>query len=187
MGATAHFVIYGLATVVAITLLVRAFLGAHAYFKLRGKRLITCPENQKTAAVNVDARRASLEAVARKPHLRLSECSRWPEKQACGQQCLRQIELAPEDCLVRTIVTRWYEGKKCAICGRLIQEVEWMGHKPTLLDSERRTVHWDAVAAERLPEYFTTHAPVCWDCHVAETLRREHPELITERPEVRGS
>jgi hypothetical protein len=33
-----------------------------------------------------------------------------------------------------------------------------------------------------LPEVFLTYAPVCWDCHIAETLRREHPELIVDRP-----
>ena len=182
MGVTGHFVVYALATAVVIFILLRAFLGARAYLKFRGKRLITCPENEKPAAVNGDAKRAGAEALAGTPHLRLSECSRWPEKRNCGQECLRQIELAPEGCLVRTIVTQWYEGKHCTVCGRLIHEVEWMGHKPALLDPQRRTVHWDAVAAERLPEYFETHAPVCWDCHIAETLRREHPELITERP-----
>lgn len=187
MGASGQFVIYGLVALLAAFVLLRVILGARAFFKFRGKRLITCPENKHPAAVNVDARRAGAEALAGAPHLRLSECSRWPEKRDCGQECLRQIELAPEGCLVKSIVTKWYEGKHCAICGRLIREVEWLGHKPALLDPQRKTVHWDAVAAERLPEYFTTHAPVCWDCHVAETLRREHPELITERPRLHGS
>jgi hypothetical protein len=27
-----------------------------------------------------------------------------------------------------------------------------------------------------------THVPVCWDCRVAKTFRREHPELLTDRP-----
>jgi len=186
MGTVGLFVIYGLVVLVVAFLLFRAVLGARSYFKFRGKRLITCPENEKPAAVSVDARRAGVEALVETPHLRLSECSRWPEKRDCGQQCLRQIELAPEGCLVRTIVTKWYEGKKCAICGRLIHEVEWMGHKPALLDPEQRTVYWDAVAAEKLPEYFTTHQPLCWDCHVAQTLRREHPELVVERPWRQG-
>jgi hypothetical protein len=55
------------------------------------------------------------------------------------------------------------------------------------LDPEQKTVYWDAVAAEKLPEYFTTHEPICWDCHVAQTLRREHPELVVERPWRQGS
>lgn len=187
MGTAGHLVIYGLAAVVGGFVLFRAALGARSYFKFHGKRLITCPENEKPAAVNVDAKRVAADALKGAPHLRLSECSRWPEKRNCGQECLRQIELAPDGCLVRTIVTHWYEGKRCAICGKLIHEVEWMGHKPALLDPEQKTVYWDAVAAEKLPEYFATHAPVCWDCHVAETFRHEHPELVTERPWRRDS
>jgi len=187
MGTAAHFVTYGLAALVGGFGLFRAVLGTRSYFKLRGKRLITCPENEEPAAVDIDAKRAGAEALKGTPHLRLSECSRWPEKRNCGQECLRQIELAPDGCLVRSIVTHWYEGKHCAICGKLIHEVEWMGHKPALLDPDQKTVYWDAVAAEKLPEYFATHAPVCWDCHVAETLRHEHPELVTERPWRRDS
>ena len=101
---------------------------------------------------------------------------------ACGQECLSQIEHSPEDCLVRTIVTHWYAGKACAACGKPIHEVEWQGHKPALLDPEGNTVFWDQIRTERLPEVFTTHAPICWDCHIAATLLREHPEVITHRP-----
>ncbi len=182
MEISVHFVAYALAGLVVAFGLLWVALGVRRYLKLRGKRLVTCPQNQKPAAVSVDAQRAGAQALVGDSHLRLRECSRWPEKRNCGQECLKQIELAPEDCLVRNIVTNWYEGKHCAICGELIHDVEWMGHKPALLDPQRSTVHWDAVAAEKLPEYFTTHAPVCWDCHVAMTLRREHPELVTERP-----
>ena len=156
--------------------------GVRAYLKFRGKRLVTCPETQRPAAVEVDSKHTALEAVVGEPHLRLSECSRWPERQDCGQQCLKQIELAPEDCLVKTIMTQWYVGKTCAYCGKVIHEVEWLGHKPGLMNPEHKTVYWDAVTAEKLPEVFSTHAPVCWDCHIAQTLRREHPDLIVDRP-----
>ena len=27
-----------------------------------------------------------------------------------------------------------------------------------------------------------THLPVCWNCHIAESFRREHPELVVDRP-----
>jgi hypothetical protein len=33
-----------------------------------------------------------------------------------------------------------------------------------------------------LQETFATHQPVCWDCHIAQTFRREHAELVTDRP-----
>jgi hypothetical protein len=168
--------------VVAIAfLLPRAVRATRSYFKFRGKRLVTCPETQRPAAVEVDAAKAAVAGATRAQHLELSQCSRWPEKAGCGQECLRQIEAAPFDCLVRTIVTRWYEGKACAICGKIIHEVEWLGHKPALRNPEGKTVYWDSIAAEKLPEVFATHGPVCWDCHIAETLLREHPELVVVR------
>ena len=43
------------------------FRGIRAYFKLRGERLVTCPENQQTAAVEVDAKRAAREAMSHPP------------------------------------------------------------------------------------------------------------------------
>ena len=153
-----------------------------SYYRLRGKRLVTCPETQQPAAVALDARHGATETLLGHAHLRLSECSRWPEKQGCGQECLKQIEFAPENCLVRTIVTRWYEGKTCGCCGRIIHEVEWLGHKPALMNPEQKTVYWDAIAPEQLPDVFSTHTPVCWDCHIAQTFRREHPELVIDRP-----
>ena len=153
-----------------------------AYFRFRGKRLITCPENEKPAAVEVDAIHAASKAAVAAPELRLSECSRWPERAGCGQMCLKQIESAPEDCLVKRIVTKWYEGKTCVYCGKPIHEVEWMGHKPALATPDRKTIFWDAISPEKLPEVFETHAPVCWTCHVDATLLREHPDMVTIRP-----
>jgi hypothetical protein len=159
------------------------FRGLRSYFQLRGKRLVNCPETQKPAAVDLDALPLAREAVFRIPQLRLSECSRWPERQGCGQECLKQIEAAPEGCLVRRIVTDWYAGKTCAICGKPVNVTEqWVGHVPALLNPEKKTVYWDKIAAERLPEVFQTHLPVCWSCHIAETFRREHPDLVVDRP-----
>ena len=160
------------------------FRGLHSYIQLRGKRLVNCPETQKPAAVELDALPLAREAVFRTPQLRLSECSRWPERQGCGQECLKQIEAAPEGCLVRRIVDNWYAaGKTCAICGKPVDVTEqWVGHVPALLNPEKKTVYWDKIAAERLPEVFQTYLPVCWSCHIAETFRREHPDLVVDRP-----
>ncbi len=170
------------AFVLSLLFLVVVIRGIRSYLKYRGQRLITCPENHQPAAVAVDALRAGLEGATHSPHLRLKLCSRWPEMRGCGQECLSQIELAPEDCLVRTIVTKWYMGKACAVCGRSIHEVEWLGHKPALLNLDGQTVSWENVRAEKLPEVFASYLPVCWDCHIATTLLREHPEVVTHRP-----
>ena len=181
MGFPVRLVLYSLAALVVVLFVVRLVLGWRAYAKFRGKRLVRCPENNCHAAVELDATGAAGEAFWGSPTFHLSECSRWPERQRCGQECLRQIELAPEECLVRNIVTRWYEGKKCAYCGKPIHEVEWQGHKPALMNPEKQTVYWDSIPAEQLPGVFATYAPVCWDCHITETFRREHPELVVDR------
>jgi len=160
-----------------------AFRTLRAYFKLRGKRLVTCPETRKPAAVDLDAAHLAGDAAFGSPPLRLSECSRWPERQGCGQECLKQIEAAPQGCLVRRIVADWYAGKACVICGKPVDTAEeWAGHVPALLKPEKITIYWDEVAPERLPEVFQTHSPVCWSCHIAETFRHDHPELVVDRP-----
>jgi hypothetical protein len=157
--------------------------GLRFYLKLRGKRLVTCPETQKPAAVDMDAIHLAREAAFGTPYLRLSECSRWPERQGCGQECLKQIEAAPEGCLVRRMVADWYAGKTCVICGKPVDVAEErVGHVPALLNLEKKTVYWDKIAPEKLPEVFQTHSPVCWSCHIAETFRRQHPNLVIDRP-----
>lgn len=156
--------------------------GVRYYRQYRGKRLVVCPENKHTEAVDVAAMRGAVRALVQPEELRLSNCSRWPEKQDCGQDCLRQIEAAPEDCLVWNVVSRWYQGQECVYCHKPFGQLEWHEHRPALLDAERRTVQWDQVAPEKLPDILATHWPVCWNCHTTETFRREHPELVTDRP-----
>ncbi|MGC2670542.1 MAG: hypothetical protein WA299_01655 [Candidatus Acidiferrum sp.] len=152
-----------------------------AYVKYRGKRIVSCPETHQAAAVRLAAGDAALHAAIGEEELRLKECSRWPEREACGQFCLQQIQEAPKACLVSTIVNRWYEGKECAYCHRPFGELHWDTHQPALMDAQRKTVLWREIPAEKLQETMRTHLPVCWDCHIAETFRREHPEMVVDR------
>jgi hypothetical protein len=165
--------------VAAVFELVRAL---RTYLKFRGKRIVSCPETHQAAAVRVAAGKAAVEATVRAPHLRLSECTRWPERQACGQECLAQIEEAPKACLVSTIVNQWYAGRSCVYCKKPFGEIHWHDHPPALVDQQRKTVQWNDVPLENLQQVMATHWPVCWNCHIAETFRRVHPELITDRP-----
>lgn len=152
------------------------------YLQMRGTRVVACPENEQPAAVTVDARRAALTAAAGHEHLRLDSCSRWPEKAGCGQECLRQIEAQPTDCLVRTQVGRWYADKSCAICGKALGQVEWAAHAPALRAPDGRTLEWRDVKPETMFQVMASHAAVCWDCHVAETFRRQRPDLVLDNP-----
>jgi hypothetical protein len=169
---------------VALALLVVLRL-CMTWLKYRGARLVTCPENQQPAGVAIDIKHATKHAawsvIDRAPALRLDTCSRWPERHDCGQECLRQIELAPDGCLVRNILAKWYEGKNCAICGQPFTEIQWADHKPALWSPEQRTVAWSAIRPEAVPHTLETHLPVCWNCHIVQTFCREHPDLVVDR------
>jgi len=70
----------------------RAICGIRVYLRYRDARLVTCPETNKPAVVELPARSMGLRAVWDEPCMRLKDCSRWPMRQGCGQDCLRQIE-----------------------------------------------------------------------------------------------
>ncbi|MEJ2009068.1 MAG: hypothetical protein P8Z30_13085, partial [Acidobacteriota bacterium] len=108
MSNALYWIIAVAVAAVFVYLLYRAYGGIRTYFQYRGKRLVTCPETHRTAAVELDAKQAAHEAFTHKPKMQLSECTRWPERKDCGQECLREIEMAPSDCLVRNIVIDWF-------------------------------------------------------------------------------
>jgi hypothetical protein len=159
----------------------RAIPGVRAYLAYRGKRLITCPETHKSEAVDVDAKEAAFGAFLSEPTLHLRECSRWPERQNCGQECLREIEANPGTCLVWNVVGTWYAGKSCAFCHKRFGEFHHLDHAPALRGPDGKTIEWSDVPPRQLPDVFATYQPVCWNCHVTETFRRLHPELLVER------
>jgi hypothetical protein len=165
-----------------LSLLPLSWLSLRAYRKYRGTRVITCPETCAPAAVELDAARAARSEMLGNVEYRLQSCTRWPEREGCGQECLAQIEAAPEDCLVRTMLTKWYRGATCALCGRDIGEIRWSEHKPALMSPDRKTMVWDEVPAQTLPWVLATHYRICWDCHIAESFRASHPELVLDDP-----
>jgi hypothetical protein len=175
---TLMVVILGLFALSALALWIGAVLEARRY---RGPMLITCPETGGREAVAVDWRHAAASGLIAAPELRLQECTRWPERQDCAQLCLRQIETAPDACRVRSILTSWYGGKTCAICRRPFGEIHWHDHKPALVDGGQRTLEWSEVAPRGLEGVLATHRPVCWNCHIASTFRRTHPDLVVDR------
>ncbi|HXG91047.1 MAG TPA: hypothetical protein VNN73_01600 [Blastocatellia bacterium] len=156
-----------------------------AYMKYRGKMVVTCPETQKPAGVEVDVKHAALTAAVGQPELRLKDCTRWPERKDCGQECLMQIELAPEDCLVRNILAEWYRDESCAICRKPFGEIHVLDHKPGLLGPDSKMTEWAEIRAEQINEILATHKPICWNCLVTESFVRQHPDLVFERPSKR--
>jgi len=169
-----------------LSLIPLAWLAARSYLKYRGTRVVTCPETKGPAAVKLDVVHATQTAASDEIELRVRSCSRWPERQGCGQQCLQELAAAPAECLVRTTLVEWYRGSTCALCGRDIGEIHWVEHKPALLTPGRETIEWNAVAAEDIQRLLATHQRVCWSCHVSNALRERLPGLVIEQPEARA-
>src|SRR5688500_13005199 len=104
------------------------------FFQSRGRRVITCPETGNGEAVKIDVLHAAVSG-----DLRLSACTRWPERADCAQPCLSQITSSADGCRVKSIVTAWYAGKSCAVCARPIGPIVWHEAPPGLLRSDGST------------------------------------------------
>lgn len=166
---------------IAAYLLFSGFL--KTYRRYRGKRLITCPENHQPASVRVAAfDAAKWFAISGETDLRLRSCSRWPEMAGCAEDCLAQIETSPERCLVLNIVASWYDGKRCSYCEEAIGAIVWHERPPALRLRDGSTREWKDIRTEELPAVFASAQPVCWRCNLTETFRREHGEIVIERP-----
>ena len=74
----------------SLMLLPLALRRLEVYTRYSGSRAVTCPENQQQAAVNINLRRAADSSIDGTPDLRLCDCTRWPERAQCAQQCLAQ-------------------------------------------------------------------------------------------------
>jgi len=62
-----------------------------AFVRYRGKKSVRCPENDQPATIEVAAKYAATTAGIGRPVVKLVRCSRWPEHEECGQECVKQI------------------------------------------------------------------------------------------------
>jgi hypothetical protein len=154
---------------------------ARPVLRFRGTMLVSCPESREPAAVKVAIWRVTAESLVGRRHIEMSDCSRWPERRDCGQGCLCEMEADPEGHRVWSVASRWYEGKKCVYCRKPIEPLSHFDRRPALLNAERKTLEWDDLPPEKLPEALSGCLPVCWSCHITETLIREHPDHVTFR------
>jgi hypothetical protein len=92
------------------------------------------------------------------------------------------VDADPQNCLVWNIVAKWYEGKSCVFCRKPIGPLHRFDHAPALLGPDFKTSEWNSVSPEELPKIFSTHQPVCWNCHITESFRCLHSGLVTDRP-----
>jgi hypothetical protein len=177
------FVVYVVAAALVATGLfftIRYFVRAYMHF--RDSRIIICPDNDEAAIVEVAAMHAVLTSVLGKTDIRLQTCGRWPLLQHCGQECLVQLDVAPPECLVRGVLMRWYEFKACLYCSKPFPQIQLLDHKPALQSPEGKLLEWGEVPINDLQNVLDRCHPVCWDCYIAQSFVRDHPEAVVYRP-----
>jgi hypothetical protein len=71
-----------------LILLLPALWGEQIYHRYREGRPVNCPETHAPVSVRFNALRAAWSSLAGSPKLRLADCTRWPERADCGQECI---------------------------------------------------------------------------------------------------
>ena len=76
--------------IIAAGLLFNVFpFTADVYRRFRYRKVVTCPDTEGLAEVELKASWAAFTAVFRRPELRVKSCSLWPGKRGCTQRCAR--------------------------------------------------------------------------------------------------
>lgn len=172
---------FALGIVAGVLLFVVGRRAISAWLRYRGTRVVTCPETSLPVGVDVDVKHAVGSASTGHLDLRLRDCTRWPERQNCGQECLAQIHASPEGCLAQNILANWYAGKTCHFCREAFGTIAWADRKPGLLSPQHRVLSWEEVPADTIPDVLKSHDPVCAHCLVTEKFRQQHADLVVER------
>lgn len=79
---------------VAIIIFVAAFFLLRMFVKFvhfRCPRQVLCPETGSIAIVRINALRAAVGSAVADPDLCVSDCSLWPERQGCREDCVCMI------------------------------------------------------------------------------------------------
>jgi len=71
-----------------LILLLPALWAEQTYHTYHEGRTVNCPETHAPVAVRFNALRAAWTSLAGSPKLRLADCTRWPERADCGQECI---------------------------------------------------------------------------------------------------
>jgi hypothetical protein len=71
-----------------LLLLLPALWAEQTYHTYRDGRTVNCPETHAPVSVRFHALRAAWSSLSGRPKLRLADCTRWPERADCGQECI---------------------------------------------------------------------------------------------------
>jgi len=77
-----------------LLLLLPALWAEQTYHTYREGRTVNCPETHAPVSVRFNALRAAWSGLSGPQKLRLTDCTRWPERADCGQECIPDAVLA---------------------------------------------------------------------------------------------
>jgi hypothetical protein len=72
----------------ALVLFLPALWGREIHHQYSAPRAVTCPETHQQVGVTIDAVHAAATGLRGTPQFRLADCTRWPERIKCEQDCL---------------------------------------------------------------------------------------------------
>ncbi|MGA7293034.1 MAG: DUF1761 domain-containing protein [Terriglobales bacterium] len=72
-----------------LILLLPALWGEQTYHTYREGRTVNCPETHAPASVRFNACRAAWTSLSGPTKLQMTDCTRWPERAECGQECFQ--------------------------------------------------------------------------------------------------
>lgn len=72
----------------ALVLLMPALWAREIHHAYSAPRAVTCPETHQQVGVTIDATHAAVTGLRGTPEFRLADCSRWPARIKCAQDCL---------------------------------------------------------------------------------------------------
>ncbi len=151
-------------------------LSLQSYYQNRGRESAICPDSGQRVDIEVDSEFAFWTALRGQEHSRLKSCSNWPEKGDCGQECLAQVNPSPEN--VDRLLTKWYEGKSCAICERGLSASDWRRSRLALLNEQHKLFELRHMHLDELQVTLEHMRPLCWNCHQEERVRQATPPRI---------
>lgn len=160
-------------------------LSLQSYYQNRGRQSALCPETGQPVDIEIDHEYAFWTALRGQEHSRLKSCSNWPEKGDCGQECQAQINPSPEN--VDRLLSKWYEGKICAICERSLSASDWRRSRLALLNERHQLFELRHMHLEDLQSTLQHMRPLCWNCHQEERVRQARPVKYLKGDRRRGS
>ncbi len=87
-----------IAAILAIALLyVLVPVVTDAFPRYRRRKILRCPETGRDTGVAIDASKAALTSAFGPPVLRVKDCSLWPQREECRQECLEFEEASPSE------------------------------------------------------------------------------------------